>query len=75
MYRDTLSTINFGAIVLLLLDKQPPFQLLAKTDSAWHQTMLPGTNWVILHTIYTPIMSNVLVRFVTYRAVTNVLTL
>jgi hypothetical protein len=37
--------------------------------------MLPGPNWVILHMIYTPIMSNSLVEFVTFPTVTNVLTL
>ncbi len=36
--------------------------------------LLPGLNWVILHMIYTPIMSGGLVRFVTLYHVTNVLT-
>ena len=75
MYLDTLLTIRFLAIVLLYFDRLPPLCYAAKMNIPGARILLPGPDWVILHMIYTPIMSKSLVDFVTYRAVTNVLTL
>jgi hypothetical protein len=77
VYPDTLKirTKNLGAIILLYLNRLPPFLLYLETNTPGADFQQPGHFWVILHMIYTPIMSESLVDFVTFWAVTNVSTL
>ena len=75
MYPDTLKYVQiFSGDRSSNLYRQTPF-LYLETNTPGTLSRLPGPYWVILHMIYTPIMRNPLVDFVTYRGVTNVLDL
>lgn len=62
------------AIILLIFAGNLLSYLAYIMNVPGSDSLQPGSYWVILHMIYTPIMSNSLVEFVTFSAVTNVLT-